>query len=217
MTEALNHAQWSTRVNMDFLARVSMKASSPSVEQVFAVNDQEEELLHPCSIYELSRAEIERLKSFYEANVGIRPNGIDSTAVRYARLLTSHGDTIGSGFLNSNRNPDHARANNGVRIRLDVDKLAHRPTAPPIFESRWFVGEVNYFLAHSFQNRVYLLAYVQVHTSSALDDMNQERVSKARVSEFIDVRQIDRPVGFAKIGSSLYVLDVETVMKVPKK
>jgi hypothetical protein len=117
-----------------------------------------------------------------------------------------HGHLIGSSFSNANRNPDKARVNNVVKAPLEDGNS----------EEHWYVGEVEYFFAHSFGPRTWMLAYVHFYEESTLDSLNLERVTKKTTAEFIDARQIDRLVGLTPLHNFMYVLDIEACNKVPQ-
>ncbi|GET66786.1 hypothetical protein GLOIN_2v1644898 [Rhizophagus irregularis DAOM 181602=DAOM 197198] len=92
---------------------------------------------------------------------------VNNYGVRYGRLRTSDGQYISSCCIK--RNNKIARNNYCAQIRRTIDKLAHRPNAPPQLVIVDIYGIVNYYLVHELNHQVYMLAYVQL-TSKIVED-----------------------------------------------
>ena len=70
-------------------------------------------------------------------------------------------------------------------------------------------GIVDYYLAHKFNDRDYMLAYVQLTSKVVEDEYGCKYFTQYRSKEFIDVRCIDHCVRFPKVGNRYFIVDKE--------
>ncbi|CAB5207376.1 unnamed protein product [Rhizophagus irregularis] len=110
---------------------------------------------------------------------------VNNYGVRYGRLRTSDGQYISSCCIK--RNNKIARNNYCAQIRRTIDKLAHRPNAPPQLVIVDIYGIVNYYLVHEFNHQVYMLAYVQLTSKIVEDEYGCKHFTQFRSKEFIDL------------------------------
>ncbi|CAB4425654.1 unnamed protein product [Rhizophagus irregularis] len=182
-----------------------------SKERVFSTEGYEEEFYSPSTQYSLLSQEHKHLIKFYEGSSNINRNDLEmevnNYGVRYGRLRTSDGQYISSCCIK--RNNKIARNNYCAQIRRTIDKLAHRPNAPPQLVIVDIYGIVNYYLVHEFNHQVYMLAYVQLTSKIVEDEYGCKHFTQFRSKEFIDVRCLDHCIGFAKIDNRYYIIDKE--------
>ncbi|POG67634.1 hypothetical protein GLOIN_2v1644898 [Rhizophagus irregularis DAOM 181602=DAOM 197198] len=182
-----------------------------SKERVFSTEGYEEEFYSPSTQYSLLSQEHKHLIKFYKESSNINRNDLEmevnNYGVRYRRLRTSDGQYISSCCIK--RNNKIARNNYCDQIRRTIDKLAHRPNAPPQLVIVDIYGIVNYYLVHEFNHQVYMLAYVQLTSKIVEDEYGCKHFTQFRSKEFIDVRYLDHCIGFAKIDNRYYIIDKE--------
>ncbi|CAB4430849.1 unnamed protein product [Rhizophagus irregularis] len=182
-----------------------------SKERVFSTEGYEEEFYSPSTQYSLLSQEHKHLIKCYEGSSNINRNDLEmevnNYGVRYGRLRTSDGQYISSCCIK--RNNKIARNNYCAQIRRTIDKLAHRPNAPPQLVIVDIYGIVNYYLVHEFNHQVYMLAYVQLTSKIVEDEYGCKHFTQFRSKEFIDVRCLDHCIGFAKIDNRYYIIDKE--------
>ncbi|CAB5302545.1 unnamed protein product [Rhizophagus irregularis] len=182
-----------------------------SKERVFSTEGYEEEFYSPSTQYSLLSQEHKHLIKFYEGSSNINRNDLEmevnNYGVRYGRLRTSDGQYISSCCIK--RNNKIARNNYCAQIRRTIDKLAHRPNAPPQLIIVDIYGIVNYYLVHEFNHQVYMLAYIQLTSKIVEDEYGCKHFTQFRSKEFIDVRCLDHCIGFAKIDNKYYIIDKE--------
>ncbi|CAB5202647.1 unnamed protein product [Rhizophagus irregularis] len=160
-----------------------------SKERVFSTEGYEEEFYSPSTQYSLLSQEHKHLIKFYEGSSNINRNDLEmevnNYGVRYGRLRTSDGQYISSCCIK--RNNKIARNNYCAQIRRTIDKLAHRPNAPPQLVIVDIYGIVNYYLVHEFNHQVYMLAYVQLTSKIVEDEYGCKHFTQFRSKEFIDL------------------------------
>ncbi|CAB5181446.1 unnamed protein product [Rhizophagus irregularis] len=160
-----------------------------SKERVFSTEGYEEKFYSPSTQYSLLSQEHKHLIKFYEGSSNINRNDLEmevnNYGVRYGRLRTSDGQYISSCCIK--RNNKIARNNYCAQIRRTIDKLAHRPNAPPQLVIVDIYGIVNYYLVHEFNHQVYMLAYVQLTSKIVEDEYGCKHFTQFRSKEFIDV------------------------------
>ena len=86
-----------------------------------------------------------------------------------------------------------------IKIRRTIDKLAHRPNAPPDLVNTYTFGRIEFFFVHKFNNATVMLAYTQLTTKPNTDNVGRKYFTRFSTREFIDIRCVDHCVGFAKI------------------
>ncbi|PKY61197.1 hypothetical protein RhiirA4_521455 [Rhizophagus irregularis] len=132
---------------------------------------------------------------------------INNYGMKYGRLRTSDGHYISSHWIK--RKNKIARNNYCVQIRRTIDKVSHRPNALPQLMIVDIYGIVDYFFVHKFNDKIHMLAYVQL-TSKIIDDEYEcKYFTQFKSKEFIDVRCVDHCVGFAKIDNKYFIIDKE--------
>ncbi|CAB4424758.1 unnamed protein product [Rhizophagus irregularis] len=160
-----------------------------SKERVFSTEGYDEEFYSPSTQYSLLSQEHKHLIKFYEGSSNINRNDLEmevnNYGVRYGRLRTSDGQYISSCCIK--RNNKIARNNYCAQIRRTIDKLAHRPNAPPQLVIVDIYGIVNYYLIHEFNHQVYMLAYVQLTSKIVEDEYGCKHFTQFRSKEFIDL------------------------------
>ncbi|PKC52968.1 hypothetical protein RhiirA1_447330, partial [Rhizophagus irregularis] len=128
---------------------------------------------------------------------------INNYGMKYGRLRTSDGHYISSHWIK--RKNKIARNNYCVQIRRTIDKVSHRPNALPQLMIVDIYGIVDYFFVHKFNDKIHMLAYVQL-TSKIIDDEYEcKYFTQFKSKEFIDVRCVDHCVGFAKIDNKYFI------------
>ncbi|CAB5210951.1 unnamed protein product [Rhizophagus irregularis] len=87
--------------------------------------------------------------------------------MKYGRLRTSDGHYISSHWIKERiRSQEIIYC---VQIRRTIDKVSHRPNALPQLMIVDIYGIVDYFFVHKFNDKIHMLAYVQL-TSKIIDD-----------------------------------------------
>ncbi|CAB5394695.1 unnamed protein product [Rhizophagus irregularis] len=169
-------------------------------KQVFCdIEEYEEEFYWPSIQYSLSGQEHKHLIKFYEGS----NSNINNYGMKYGRLRISDRHYISSHWIK--RKNKIARNNYCVQIRRTIDKVSHRPNALPQLMIVDIYEIVDYFFVHKFNDKIHMLAYVQL-TSKIIDDEYEcKYFTQFKSKEFIDVRCVDHCVGFAKIDNKYFI------------
>ena len=92
---------------------------------------------------------------------------------------------------------------------MKIDKFAAYKNRPSQFEIQEFYGRVEYYFVHQFNGNTHLMAFVQWSQNVTEDEYGLKCFRDFGVKQFIDVRVIDRCVGFLKCGNILFIIDKE--------
>ena len=94
---------------------------------------------------------------------------------------------------------------------MEVDKWANFLKKPSEFILKMFFGNVEYYLAYEFEEKMHMLAYI--HWTNEVKEDNTGLLSFQGYGshEFIDAYAIDHCVGFIKINQLYYIVDKEFI------
>ncbi|GES96181.1 hypothetical protein GLOIN_2v1480212 [Rhizophagus clarus] len=112
---------------------------------------------------------------------------INNYGMKYGRLRTSDGQYVSSHWIKKK------------------NKITRNNCCVQIY----IYGIVDYFFVHNYNDKIHMLAYVQLTSKVMEDEYECKYFTQFKSKEFIDVRCIDHCVGFAKIGSKYFIIDKE--------
>ena len=92
---------------------------------------------------------------------------------------------------------------------MKVDKWAAFKNRASQFEVQEFYGRVEYYFVHQFNGDTHLMAFVQWTQKIIEDEYGLKFFREFGIKQFIDIRVIDRCIGFLKYGNILYIIDKE--------
>ncbi|CAG8829071.1 15888_t:CDS:2, partial [Cetraspora pellucida] len=109
----------------------------------------------------ITKEEIQKIKQYYatEFNLLLKDIEINTTKIyKYSKLKTKSESIISSLF--SNNDEDIKRNNYSIAAKFLVNKNAHHPKAPVVFEEQDFYVQILYYFTHKYENKTNLLAYI---------------------------------------------------------
>src|SRR2546423_13401718 len=92
---------------------------------------------------------------------------------------------------------------------MKVDKWAAFKNRATQFEIQEFYGRVEYYFVHQLNGNTNLMAFVQWTQNVVEDEYGLKYFREFGVKQFIDVRVIDRCIGFLECGNILFIIDKE--------
>ena len=92
---------------------------------------------------------------------------------------------------------------------MKVDKWAAFKNRAPQFEIQEFYGRVEYYFVHQFNGKTHLMAFVHWTQNVNEDEYGLKFFREFGIKQFIDVRVIDRCIGFLKCKNILFIIDKE--------
>src|SRR3989337_1161653 len=92
---------------------------------------------------------------------------------------------------------------------MKIDKWAAFKNRIPQFEIQEFYGRVEYYFVHQFNGDTHLMAFVQWTQNVMKDEYRLKYFREFGTKQFIDVRVIDRCIGFLKCENILFIIDKE--------
>jgi hypothetical protein len=92
---------------------------------------------------------------------------------------------------------------------MKIDKWAAFKNRAPQFEIQEFYGCVEYYFVHQFNGKTHLMAFVQWTQNVNEDEYGLKYFREFGIKQFIDVRVIDRCIGFLKCKNILFIIDKE--------
>ena len=78
-----------------------------------------------------------------------------------------------------------------------------------MYSDKEVYGQIEYFFVHSYSGNQRMLAFIQWISEVYIDKYEAKRFQGFSNYDFIEVKYIDRCVGFMKIRDTFYIFDKE--------
>ncbi|CAG8832395.1 6954_t:CDS:2, partial [Gigaspora margarita] len=149
---------WTCFVHLQYNDKYHQQIFKPIFNESF----NKEKLFSLSKEHIMAKGEIQKIKQYYatEFDLLLKNIIINTTKIyKYSKLKTKSGSIIGSLF--SNNDEDIKRNNYSIAVtKFLVNKNAHCPKAPIVFEEQEFYGRVLYYFTYEYVNEIHLLAYI---------------------------------------------------------
>ncbi|CAG8791520.1 7150_t:CDS:2, partial [Gigaspora margarita] len=194
---------WTRFVHLQYNDKYHQQIFKP----IFNKSFNKEKLFSLSKEHIMAKGEIQKIKQYYatEFDLLLKNIIINTTKIyKYSKLKTKSGSIIGSLF--SNNDEDIKRNNYSIAAKFLVDKNAHHPKAPIVFEKQEFYSQVLYYFTHEYVNKIHLLAYIHWVKNIEISRNNIKLFRYFGEKSIININAIDHCVGFLKLEKNKYII-----------